>query len=68
MDKVGPILAGVSLLLLGFGIIIHPTFYDRLLEFQFNFTGYNIPLGIFMIIVGVLLLWTTLRREKKSKN
>lgn len=60
MDRIGSILAGIALLSLGAGIIIRPSFYDRILEYQFNFTDYNIPLGIFMMVVGVILLWTNL--------
>jgi len=62
--KVGIILSGILLIIGGISIIVNPAFYHQIYQFYFDYRGYNIPLGIFMIGVGVLLLWTTLRKNK----
>jgi len=65
--KIGIILSGILLIIGGISVIVNPAFYHRIYQFYFDYTGYNIPLGIFMIGVGVLLLCTTLK-EKKTKE
>ena len=62
----GAILMGVILIFLGIKIIIHPRFYDFKGEY-FNLTGYNVPLGLFMVVLGILFIWTELRRKRKNK-
>lgn len=69
-EKILPILLGVILIFLGFGIVFKPKFYSYKFDYVIDFTGYNIPFGIFIIIVGVFFIWTTLRKkpEKDNKN
>jgi hypothetical protein len=62
-------LLGVVLIVLGVGIIIEPRYQHVTSGYYFDFTGYNIPLGIFIIGVGIFLLWTTLKINKgKTKE
>lgn len=65
-EKIAPVLLGAILIFLGVGIIFEPRFYSYKFDYYFDFTGYNIPFGIFMIVVGGLLLWTNLKRKNKS--
>jgi hypothetical protein len=62
MDRIGSIIAGIALVSLGIGVIIHPRFYDRFLQYQFDYTSFNLLFGTFMTIVGILLLWTNLKK------
>lgn len=67
MDKIGPTLAGIALILFGISVILNPTSYGPIYRYLVDYTGYNIPLGVFIIGVGVLLLWTTLKKKKGSE-
>ncbi len=66
MDKIGPTLAGIALIFLGIGVTLNPKSYGPIYRYLVDYTGYNIPLGIFVIGVGMLLLWTTFRKKGKS--
>jgi hypothetical protein len=65
-EKIGPVLLGAILVVLGIGIIKKPRFYSYKFDYNFDFTGYNIPLGIFMIVIGGMFIWTSLRKKKKE--
>ncbi len=65
-EKILPILLGVILIFLGIGIIFDPKFYSYKFDYYFDFSGYNIPFGIFMMVVGVLFIWTTFKRKAKT--
>ncbi len=65
-DKFISIFLGISLVAFGAGVLLWPKFYDHILSFSFDYSGYNIPFGIFMIIVGLLFIWTTLKKKKKN--
>jgi hypothetical protein len=65
-ERIIPILLGAFLTFFGFKIIFKPKYFNPIYEYFFDFSSYNIPFGIFMIIVGVLFIWTTLRRKKKE--
>jgi hypothetical protein len=66
MNKFVFIFLGIVWGLFGILIIIDPKFYSWRYNYYFDFTGYNIPLGIFMIVVGGLFIWTSLRKKKKE--
>lgn len=66
-EKIGPILLGIVLIFLGIGIIRDPVFYSYKFGRNFDFTGYNIPFGIFVLVVGILFIWATLRKRNKNK-
>ena len=59
---------GITLILMGIFIIIKPQFYHHIFEFQFDFTGYNIPLGIAMIVLGVAFIWTEVKNKLKKRG
>ncbi|MDA8326795.1 MAG: hypothetical protein M0033_11335 [Nitrospiraceae bacterium] len=67
MNRLLNIAVGASLIIFGIIIMIHPRFYDSAYETYFDFTGYNIPLGLFMVVLGILFIWTELRRKRKNK-
>jgi hypothetical protein len=52
---------GTVLTVGGLFIILKPKFYNPIYRYStyFDFTGYNIPLGICMIVLGLACLWTT---------
>ncbi len=68
MERIIFLLLGTVLIVLGFGIIIEPKYQHVISGYLFDFTAYNIPFGIFMIIVGALLLWTSLKTKNEKKN
>ena len=43
--------------------ILDPGFYDPRLGFYFDFSGYNVPFGIFIVAVGILFILVALRRK-----
>lgn len=57
---------GVVLSLWGVFVILYPKFYDWRFRRYFDFTGYNVPLGIFVIIVGVLFILTSIGRKYRK--
>jgi hypothetical protein len=65
-EKIAPVLLGAILIFLGVGIIFEPRFYSYKFDYYFDFSGYNIPFGIFMMVVGVLFIWTTFKRKAKT--
>lgn len=66
MEKVGGVFLGLVLIILGAMLIIQPVFYDRLMEYTFDLRGYNIPLGIFMVILGIGFIWTSVRGKRRK--
>lgn len=65
-QRFGAILCGVVLVLFGVGVIINPKFYDRVLQFEFDYSAYNIPFGVFMIVFGIILFWTNIKTKNKE--
>lgn len=65
MNRIGPILFGLLVIILGTAITLDPTVYNPILEYSFDFAGYNIPLGIFMIIIGLGFVWTSFRGKSR---
>jgi uncharacterized membrane protein len=68
MDKAISIFLGFILIYLGIEILFDPRVYNPVYTYNFDFTGYNIPLGIFMIVVGIAFIWTTVKgKYRKTK-
>jgi len=67
MNKLLNIFIGIFLIIIGSMTIVRPEFYSYRYERHIDFTGYNIPLGIFMIVVGGLFIWTSVRKKKGSE-
>ena len=59
---------GITLIIMGLLLICNPKFYHHIYEFYFDFTGYNIPLGIAMIILGVAFIWTEVKNRLKKRE
>lgn len=62
------LLLGVLLVLEGYAIIVEPRFYSFRFHRYMDFTGYNLALGIAMITVGLLFIWTEVRRRFRSRK
>ena len=62
------VLLGISLIIFGALIIYNPVFYDRIYDYYFDLRGYNIPLGIAMIILGVAFIWTEIKNKLKKRK
>ncbi len=56
-----PILLGLLMILFGFFINIVPGFYEPINGSYFDFTGFNRPMGIIMVVAGAALIWKFLR-------
>jgi hypothetical protein len=67
MNKLIINLLGIVLIILGGGIIIQPRYKHITSGYYFDFSGYNIPLGIFIIIVGILVLTTSYNKKIPKK-
>lgn len=63
MEKLGWYLAAVSAIVLGIQIILHPVYYAPFRARYIDLTGFNIPLGLGFIIIGIVILLP--RRKKK---
>jgi hypothetical protein len=57
MKRIMMLIAGVSLEVIGVTIYTKAKFYDYIYGVQFNFEGFNKPVGIFLIIVGLFFIW-----------
>jgi hypothetical protein len=47
---------GFSLIVFGIGIFFDPSFYDSRHGVKIDLTGYNIPVGLLTVLLGVLLI------------
>lgn len=63
MDTIGKYLAALSIIFLGGEIIFHPVYFSPVRARYIDLTGFNIPLGLGFIIIGVVILLP--RRKKK---
>jgi hypothetical protein len=64
-----PIIVGIAFLFFGIQIFIEPKFISgKYPEICCDFTGFNKPLGILIIMAGLILFWTILRKSLKDKK
>ena len=63
MNKFFFAILGISLIIFGVGICFDPVFYDSRHGVIIDLTGFNIPVGLLSIIIGVSLIWTTFRKK-----
>jgi hypothetical protein len=68
VEKFFWIILGVSLVILGFGVINSPIFFDRRHGIWQDFTGINIPLGICFVVIGLIAIWATARSILKTRG
>lgn len=52
--------------IVGSKIIVKPKIYSIKYSHWFDFTGYNIFFGGFLILIGFLILWSALRKKAKD--
>lgn len=65
MDKLINTILGGSLILFGAGICFDPVFYDSRHGMTIDLTGFNIPFGIFLVVIGSWLIWSTYKKKKQ---
>ncbi len=63
METLGKYFAAASLIFLGIQIIYHPVYYSPVRGVYIDLTGFNIPLGLVLIVIGIIILWP--RSSKK---
>jgi drug/metabolite transporter (DMT)-like permease len=68
MNKIFILILGISLILFGIGIIINPEFYDSKHDFYVDFSGINIPFGLFLCVLGIFFIFLNIRRTNKDKE
>lgn len=59
------VVLGIFLILFGIRLFFHPAWYSLKYGAWFDFTGYNIPFGCFCIFVGLLFVWSEIRKGRK---
>jgi hypothetical protein len=62
------IVLGILLILVGLEVILYPVAYNPIYQYTFDLRGYNIPFGIFMILVGIRFLWISWTSRKKKQK
>ena len=63
MSNIPSIVLGSTLIIWGIEICFHPVYYSSKFGRTFDFTGINIPYGLFVAAVGVLFLWSSFRKK-----
>ena len=60
------LILGIVLTLWGALVIVRPRFYHSGFGRYFDFTGYQIPFGVFVIAMGLFFIWTTLQNMQNK--
>jgi len=68
MNKFFFAILGISLIIFGAGICFDPVFYDSRHGVVIDLTGFNIPIGLFTILMGGLLIWSTFKKKKPGNS
>ena len=68
MNKFFFAILGGSLIIFGAGICFDPVFYDSRHGVTIDLTGFNVPIGLFTIVVGILLIWSIFKKGKKDSS
>lgn len=66
MNRILYILLGIVLAVFGCAIIVQPRWHSSKYDYNFDFTGIHIPFGSALIIIGVIFIWSALRRKAKE--
>jgi uncharacterized membrane protein HdeD (DUF308 family) len=66
IESVQSLIAGIALFVLGIRIIYDPHIYNYVYGHAFDFTGFNVPLGLAIAIGGILFLWSAFRGKPKQ--
>lgn len=68
MNRILAIIAGISSLAFGLRIILSPKFYSWKDYHYFDFTTVKWPFGIILIGIGILLIWSGLRKKPQQAD
>jgi|WetSurMetagenome_2_1015567.scaffolds.fasta_scaffold14015_7 hypothetical protein len=69
MNTFSFILGGVSFVFFGIMVIIKHRFcHWAYAPYCADFTGYSTPFGSILILIGILLLWSEIRRLIKNRS
>jgi len=60
-------LMGAMFCIIGLSIIIEPKSYMAKVGFYIDFTGFNIPVGVGLIVLGMFIFGTTMIQPSKNK-
>jgi hypothetical protein len=63
MNRIFYILIGIVWGLIGFLIIIKPTFYSSYFNRELNFTDIKWPFGVGLILLGCFFIWSSFRKK-----
>jgi H+/Cl- antiporter ClcA len=58
-------IAGIALFILGVRIVYNPHIYNYVYRYEFDFTDFNIPLGLTVAMCGIVLVWSACSRKSK---
>ena len=58
-------MAGIALLILGIRILYDPHIYNFVYSHEFDFSGFNVPLGLAVAIGGIVFLWSAFGGKSK---
>lgn len=68
MDNFFAVVLGAALIVLGVEIYFDPIFYSSQYSTVIDFTGFNIPVGFSSIVIGVISIWSVLRKKRRFKR
>ena len=59
---------GCVLILWGISIGFDPVHYSNRFSVTLDYTGINIPLGLILVVLGRLFVWSTFRKRKSKET
>jgi hypothetical protein len=57
MKRIGDYFTAAILIILGLQCIFHPVYYSPFRARYIDLTGFNVPLGLGFVIIGIVFLW-----------
>jgi len=64
---IGGFLCGFIFMLCGISIVYKPKALDIVFRAWIDFTGYNVPIGIAFLVLGVIEIWISLTPRPRRK-
>jgi len=58
-------LLGLVLAVVGMGVILKPRWYSSRFGYHFDLSELNIPIGIVLVLVGSIFIWSVLRNRNR---
>ena len=68
MNRFFFVILGGSLIIFGTGICFDPVFYDSRHGVTIDLTGFNIPFGLLNLLIGIVLIYSTFKKNGKRKK